>query len=307
MLYLRSFFVNNCPIMCRLPSRGLYRKLTSQITWVELVILFCSPCLFAGQVRSLDISDRSMKPIYLKMGQSTVLRFNDRPQKIVIGNQNYFNIEFIGNDVTIQPQGLVTTNLFIYGKYHTYGFILRVSKGRNYDDLVKVRWRPETIRYFNTDGLNGTNKIGRANRTDRIKRINKIDRTGRVNKVGQKKGSQSSDELFVNPGLRFNLKNEIEAIVVKVMKLNLEGFYLMDIELKNISSRILKTSEFDVSLTRGGKKLNKFEFAFESDEVPINRSRRCRIIFQLKPIKNFTLHLGYKENVKKVIIKRRFL
>lgn len=95
---------------------------------------------FAGQIRSINVSAKNMQNIYLKLGQSTVLRFTETPKKVVVGNQNYFNIEFIGNDITIQPQGNVKTNLFVYGEYHTFGFILNVGAGSSYDDLVNVSW-----------------------------------------------------------------------------------------------------------------------------------------------------------------------
>lgn len=104
---------------------------------VSVLVSFQS---FAGQIRSINVSAKNMQNIYLKLGQSTVLRFTETPKKVVVGNQNYFNIEFIGNDITIQPQGNVKTNLFVYGEYHTFGFILNVGAGSSYDDLVNVSW-----------------------------------------------------------------------------------------------------------------------------------------------------------------------
>ena len=270
----------------RLIASHRQMALRHSIIWMSLSLLFCASDSFAGRVRDLSVNDKSMKPIYLKMGQSTVLRFKERPQKIVIGNQNYFNVEFIGNDVTIQPQGHVTSNLFVYGKHHTYGFILKVTKGPNYDDLVKVHWKAGGVRY----------------RSHQVRR-----EAGQVNKLNRKNRLNQLRKSFVNPGLKLTLEDQITATIVKIMKLNPEGLYLMDIEVKNISGRLFKTSELDVLFTRGGKKLNPFEFVFESDEIPINRSTRCRIVFHLNKIRGFTLHLKYKEKNQKIIIKRRFL
>ncbi len=80
-----------------------------------------------------------MTPIYLKMGKSTVMRFVEKPKKVVIGNKNYYGLEFIENDLAIQPLGAVGTNLFVYSEHHTYGFLL--TPGERYDDLVFVRWK----------------------------------------------------------------------------------------------------------------------------------------------------------------------
>ena len=68
---------------------------------------------FAGSIRTIHMNADKMKKIQLRMGQSTILRFSDKPQKIVVGNQNYYSAEFIGNDVTIQPLGKFNTNLFV--------------------------------------------------------------------------------------------------------------------------------------------------------------------------------------------------
>lgn len=91
-------------------------------------------------VRNVSVDDKSMAEIHLSMGKSTVLHFSEKPTKVITGNQNYFNIEFTGEDVTIQPLGTVVSNLFVYTEYYRYGFVLRVG-GSSYDDLVQVRWR----------------------------------------------------------------------------------------------------------------------------------------------------------------------
>lgn len=91
-------------------------------------------------MRKVVVDEKSMAEIRLMMGRSTVLHFVEKPTKVIVGRQNYFNIEFTGNDVTIQPLGYVTSNLFVYGEYHRYGFLLRVG-GHGYDDLVEVKWK----------------------------------------------------------------------------------------------------------------------------------------------------------------------
>jgi hypothetical protein len=111
-----------------------------------LSLLAITQGAMAGNIRTIDVSAKQMKTINLKLGQSTVLRFRETPKKVVVGNQNYFNVEFIGNDITIQPQGAVKTNLFVYGEYHTFGFILNAGNFNRYDDLVNVRWKSPRIR-----------------------------------------------------------------------------------------------------------------------------------------------------------------
>ena len=103
-----------------------------------------SSAVWAGTVRTVGVNNGGMTPIYLKMGKSTVLRFVEKPKKVVIGNQNVYGLEFIDNDVAIQPMGPVATNLFVYTQTHTYGFLL--TPGERYDDLVFIHWRYPEVR-----------------------------------------------------------------------------------------------------------------------------------------------------------------
>ena len=108
--------------------------------------LVLSNVLHAGGIREVYVNAKKMQTIYLKMGQSTVLRFREKPEKVVVGNSNYYNVEFINSDITLQPQEAVPTNLFVYGEYHTFGFNLKVNHGSRFDDLVEVRWESPRIK-----------------------------------------------------------------------------------------------------------------------------------------------------------------
>ena len=106
------------------------------------VLLFLLPYWgWTGEVRTLVPDGSQMGTINLALGRSTVLSFEEPPQKIVVGNKNYFNFEFVKNDLTIQPTDRVESNLFVYGKKRSWGFLLRFPKDGSYDDWVKVAER----------------------------------------------------------------------------------------------------------------------------------------------------------------------
>jgi hypothetical protein len=107
--------------------------------FLGLVLLLIPLSSFAGRVRTLPTSSQEMPVIHLMTGRSTVIRFSSPPRKVIIGNQNYFNIEFIDSDVTLQPLANTSSNMFVYGDGFTYGFILKVNSGADYDDLVFIR------------------------------------------------------------------------------------------------------------------------------------------------------------------------
>lgn len=96
---------------------------------------------FAGKIKTITVGPYKMGTVYLSTGRSTVLTFKDPPKKIIVGNSNYFNIEFTGIDVTIQPLSNIESNIFIYTERHRYGVILKPSNSKTYDDLVYLKWQ----------------------------------------------------------------------------------------------------------------------------------------------------------------------
>lgn len=93
----------------------------------------------ADVIRHLQASQHSLKPIYLKVGKATILRFTQAPSHIVLGNPAYFETQFLGNDLIIRPKNEGKSNLFVYSDTGTLSFILRVERdGLNFDDLVYI-------------------------------------------------------------------------------------------------------------------------------------------------------------------------
>ncbi len=109
---------------------------------ISLALIACFSA--RPSVRNLTMNDAKMEAIFTTPGMSTVLRFPEKPGKIVAGNLNAFEIEFVENDVTIRPKGHHSTNLFVYTSNNTYGFLLTVSRDRKiHDDLVIIWWKPK--------------------------------------------------------------------------------------------------------------------------------------------------------------------
>ena len=88
------------------------------------VAVFSGHLLF-GSVRTLWMNEEKMETVYTALGKSTILRFIETPDRIVVGDQNSYKIEFTGNTVAVKPTGGKETNLFIYTGTKAFGFILR--------------------------------------------------------------------------------------------------------------------------------------------------------------------------------------
>lgn len=275
---------------------------------LALVTLFLSKSSLAGNVRSLHTSGETMEIIFLRMGQSTVLRFRDKPRKVVVGNQNYFHIEFIENDVAIQPQGQFKTNLFVYTRYRTYGFLLEVSSNHAYDDLVSVYWKHFQDKNFDSNKAQIQKKEKR--RFDKGFYRKSMERRSDGMKSGgppsKGKASLGSSAPSILPRKVALLGNEVKVHLVKVIKISKRGGYLIDIDLENISENRIEIEDFRISLTQEGEQIYPLEIVFEGDEIPIHHSRRCRVIVNLNQNKELILGLRYKWSKKNLMIRRRF-
>lgn len=228
----------------------------------------------AGVVRTIKTNDKKMNTIHLKMGQSTVLRFKDhRPKKIVIGNQNYYNIEFVEgtNDVTLQPLSTVPTNLFVYCQKHTYGFLLNTRNTGRYDDLVNIKWKesPKKIK------VNG--KLVQRDKA-KIKRL--------------KKSLKFSNYLLLSNFRVTSFKNNKKVIV--------------DFHIKNVSKSDLNLKNFGLFATRSNKELPVQDYAIEKDEILSFETIKARFVTNLEKKRGFTLNTSYLKQRRKLIINKRY-
>ena len=231
------------------------------------LVCFLSFDAEAGTVRTVGVSSDSMAPIYLKLGKSTVLRFSDKPRKVVVGNQNYYGLEFIENDLAIQPLGSVATNLFVYTESRTYGFLL--TPGERYDDLVFVRWG--SIR-------------GSAKTSD---------------------DSPSPKES--RPGLSFKIGKLLKITVEKIKVQPSLGLYLVDCVLENTGKDELQLSKLTLQTLRQGKALEKQDIVLEKDKLKPNEKSKVRLVLKLDQKTDFTLEGKFGNEIGKIILSRKFL
>jgi len=218
-------------------------KVISLLGWCTL--LLCIPIeVWAGRVRTVPTTACEMQAVSLMTGRSTVLRFPSPPKKVVLGNQNYFNVEFIDSDITLQPLGVVTSNLFVYGDGYTYGFIIKVNQGPNYDDLVYVRKRQ-------------TPKSPQLNR----KPPTKPDLNYEVKGL---KGAEISID-----GLSFRWSEALKG-------------YFTDFYVSNNSAESLQTSQMDIQLYDGRSPLRTIlPTIFEESKIDPKKKVRARMFAEV--------------------------
>lgn len=222
----------------------------------------------AGSVRTVGVSGDSMTPIYLKLGKSTVLRFTDKPRKVVVGNQNYYGLEFIENDLAIQPLGAVPTNLFVYTESRTYGFLL--MPGERYDDLVFVRWKTPGAKLQARDEAPPPAKESR-------------------------------------PGLAFKIGKALRIAVETIKAQPVLGVHLIDCTVENLGKAEVALSGVTLQAVRSGKRLEKQELVFDKEKLKPKEKSKARLVLKLDQKADFTLEGKLGGESGKAILGRKFL
>ncbi|MDB5039154.1 MAG: hypothetical protein JWQ35_2682 [Bacteriovoracaceae bacterium] len=166
-------------------------------------------------VRTVTATERTITPIYLTLGKSTVLRFREKPKKVIVGNKNYFNIEFIENDLAIQPLGTSTTNLFVYAEDHTYGFSLHSNGNLAADDLIRVEWGSP------------------------ISRQAVLPHDARVRSIGK----------------QIKLTSQVQFRVEKIVSLHSKNLIWIEASLLSNERHRIRINEIKISLLESGKKI----------------------------------------------------
>lgn len=235
--------------------------------------LICSSISsYAGKVRSMTVDASKMFHVNLRLGRSTVLTFEEKPKKVVIGNQNYYGLEFVEGTghITLQPQGTVATNMFVYGENKVYGFILNTSDYGAYDDLVKVRWKPA------------------------VKPIRVKGKLVKILAYQDKKMNNS-----------FNL-SKLKVEVHRVRKLK-KHTYIVDMKATNDSNKNIDLKKLSIRAKRRKVYFKTIGVYLEKDKLQVKDSSNIRVLLKIKSKRSLSLMFKLEKYKHKMIIHSRYL
>lgn len=105
------------------------------------LILLCSAQSLAGQNgRSVSLSDSDVLDVRTTLGYSTILHFDARPTSVVLGDQDSFKVEYVGNSLTVKPlRAGASTNLFVFTDYDKFSFRITSSAHGSADYSIRIR------------------------------------------------------------------------------------------------------------------------------------------------------------------------
>ncbi len=102
-------------------------------------LIFVSLSAFGAKARTVYLSETDMASVRMVPGRSTILSFPIKPNKVILGNQGMFAVEYVENDLAIAAlRGEARGNLFVYMEGRRFAFDLStVSAGG--DEIILVR------------------------------------------------------------------------------------------------------------------------------------------------------------------------
>ena len=196
----------------------------------------------SGEKRTILTSGEKVHAVRYQLGQSTLLYFGFKPETVICGNKNYFNIEKIKDGITVQPLSNFSTNLTVINGARKYLFFLTPSGGVRPDGFVDVRWVPPSSA---KPVRSVTNRVSET-----------------VREIGQK----------------IKLRSDAELTVLQEKTTNGGKRRIFELELKNLSRKAISTREVEVLAVRGITPLESQATVWEEDQVGPRKTLRGRVI-----------------------------
>lgn len=86
-----------------------------------VIILLNNSALANTRVRTVEVKKDQIVHVKTALGVATIIQVPDRPNSLVVGDQNAFKIEYLDQAITIKPlHGGARSNLYIYTDYRRF-------------------------------------------------------------------------------------------------------------------------------------------------------------------------------------------
>lgn len=243
----------------------------SSLLWiVGIIMVFLAVAAHASGVpsdkRTILTSGEKVYTIQYRLGQSTVLYFGLRPETVICGNKNYFNIEKIKDGITIQPLSNFSTNLTVLAQGKRFLFFLKPTTGRP-DGFVEVKWvSPDEARPV--------------------------------------RSMTSSDAETVRElGQKTKLSGGVELSILRERILNKGKRRVFEVELKNSGSQAVSTGSFEIVATLGGTPLARQVVVWESETLAAKGKLLGRVIVSDHAGKALSFIVGHRGRSTKIVVK----
>ena len=187
----------------------------------------------AGVIRKADLSFDKPLVVRLAQGRTTVVSFFERPEKVVPGNPQALEINFIGRDLTVRPLNASPGNLIVYTKNTRYVILLQIATEYSYDDAVSITgisgrsiplrlatdsFRMETFELTNRYSNERVQVVGQLRQLDHILQVQDVPNPLRCKKCIVKRKEDFTEIACTNKIL--SLKCESSGSVIELKRLS---------------------------------------------------------------------------------------
>lgn len=115
---------------------------TKFITFLAFILLVSCSDSFA-RVRRVPVNGDQIVTVRTSIGIATIIQVPDRPNSVVVGDQNSFKVEYLDQAITIKPiSGEAKSNLYIYTDWKRFNVEL-VSGSESVADYVVYLENPK--------------------------------------------------------------------------------------------------------------------------------------------------------------------
>jgi hypothetical protein len=94
-----------------------------------------------GPIRIVEASTDRIARVRTALGYSTVIELPSKPLQAVLGDQDAFKLEFVGQSVTLKPLiAGAKSNLFLFTEWGRFPFLISTGPATQADLLIRVRY-----------------------------------------------------------------------------------------------------------------------------------------------------------------------
>lgn len=207
-------------------------------------IIFAINSNAANRVRRVPVVGDQIVTVRTSIGIATILQVPDRPNSVVVGDQDSFKVEYLDQAITIKPlSGIAKSNLYIYTDWKRFNVEL-VSGSEDAADYVVYLENPKEK--VPTSINNGKSEIKWTNFKNTLR--NEMIHL-EVNRLGRTKDGILLIEFFVSSKSKVLFKPEWIWLTQSSEIIPIHNLFLSSLELnanRNISG-VLQVREKDLS------------------------------------------------------------
>ena len=219
-----------------------------------------------GNKRTVFTSGEKVFPIHYQLGQSTVIDLKTKPEVVICGNKNYFNIEKLKSGITIQPLGQISTNLTILSGQKRFLFYITPAGAMTPDGFVDVKWVSP----------------------DQQKTLRNLDR-------------KADTIIQLNESVKID--SDLELTVIRLKVASDKSRRIFDLKLKNSSKKTIGLDRIEVILVNGKTPIKNQALVWEKNQLEGKSEITGRIILMKEKSANSVLLIRYNGQTLKVKLK----